>query len=325
MNSAIIIISSPLQAICAIDAIKEFNIQNYKVIILEHGKRTAQIENFFNKKNIKFNIIKFNNTFLEKISSFFNYITQKPIKYNYMFIGDLRLLSVRIYYTPYLMKNGKIIFLDDGSYLPILLNNKKDNKKFLIKESLYSIIAKLSHISYKNLFSYYAEDIVAPQWNIMKNELTVLRGEPKIKGSYILIIGTVTDVYCKHIGLSIEEMIMTHTKLFNFIKTKYDKMNKIIYIPHGRDCNSSIKKLCTTHNVDFTPLTEAIELYLLEKSELPSAIFGFTSSALYTIHKIYPEIDIYNIVHNKRETQGAIQYEYLNQLYKNHGIKPLIF
>ena len=70
MNSALIYVASPLQAISAIEAIAKYKIGFYRLIVLDDGTpRQKQIENFLISRNIKFEVLS-----LEKESKL-------PVKY----------------------------------------------------------------------------------------------------------------------------------------------------------------------------------------------------------------------------------------------------
>ena len=43
MAIALIVIASPLQAICAVEAIKEYELRGYKILVLKEGRRTIQV------------------------------------------------------------------------------------------------------------------------------------------------------------------------------------------------------------------------------------------------------------------------------------------
>lgn len=322
MCTALIVIVSPLQAICAVEAIKEYRLQEYKILLLKEGKRTAQVVSFLEERGFEYEMIEFDHSYAQKIYKLRGLFMWQKIKYDYLFMGDLRLFTLRCYLSSYLKKGGKIVFIDDGNYLLLILNNMpKQSFMFRLKETLFSIFACLKRIDGRNLFTCFADDIPENNmWKVKCNELKYLQAPNKSMKNEVYVIGTVIDVYCNYIGLSTNRMMQIHERLFEMIENKYEGA-EIVYLPHGRDQNTELMELCENRGVNYKSLDRAVELWIMGNTELPVAVYGFTSTALYTLHLLFPQIAIYNIFPEGHTCAGAEAYSYIGKLYLKHGIK----
>ena len=143
MAIALIVIASPLQAICAVEAIKEYELRGYKILVLKEGRRTIQVTRFLDEQGLDYDMIDYNRSFVQKICDICGLFMWHKLKYDYLFIGDLRLFTLRCYFMSYLRKGSKIVIIDDGNYLLVVLNNIfKQSFIFRLKEFIFSIIKK---------------------------------------------------------------------------------------------------------------------------------------------------------------------------------------
>ena len=203
--------------------------------------------------------------------------------------GDYRLISAKLKYLPLLKKRGKIIYLDDGNYILAFSRGELKTKySEKIRETIFNCAARLRKISVNNFFTIYADDITAPQLSIEKNELQSLANLFTSHQDVIFFIGTATDDYCSYLGIQKELFLEKLKTVLSELKIA-NPTSSVLYFPHGRDNNVDIQNMCKDLNIDYIQREWCVELYSLINQIYPKAIYGFTSTALYTFKILYPE------------------------------------
>ena len=129
--------------------------------------------------------------------------------------------------------------------------------------------------------------------------------------------------YCKYLGFELHEFEMKLNLFFDEIQTVYPDC-EIEYVPHGRDSMAFVESLCNEKSIDYRRLDICVELYLFEGCNLPKAVYGFSSAALMTIHKMFPGIKIYNLlVQGGKNLPNVEEYICIANEYSNEGIKTI--
>jgi len=104
------------------------------------------------------------------------------------------------------------------------------------------------------------------------------------------------DIYL--LGQNIDDKWLRPGAYLHYIKEirEYYKEQTIIYMPHRHEIISNELHALFDEKFVLRPNDIPIELYFLEKSIYPKHIISFTSSALFTLNKIYPKTKIDAIV-----------------------------
>lgn len=324
MASALFCIASPLQAICMAEAIFTFRIDSYKIYVVQHGERTKQIENFLNEKKMDYVLTPLMFSLRENIKRTFDVFRTLDIsqQYDFYFHGDYRLVNHKLEHLQFVKSGGKVIYLDDGNYVMSLSNGTLKRTLFAkLRESLFTWVAEKRNISYRNFFTFYYNSIEMNGWNIIPNHLSFISNTivTSNTNSDIFIIGTVTSKFCDFLGIETSNFKNKLSLFFNSLKNKY-KNRRIVYIPHGRDNSEDIKSICEQYGIEYKKISVCVELYMIRLGNCPSTIFGFTSTALYTLHKFFPKADIFNLTIQGTSYNGNAIYKELSEFYSKVGI-----
>lgn len=321
-HSSIFIINSPFQAICAIEAINKFKIEKYKILLnLIKDKRNEQLFNLLKKYNIAYST-----NIDESISKFdkIKLLFKKGGEYKRAFIGNYANLTSYYYALLYVQSNSSIVYLDDGNSSLRFLDDKCHfTGKTKISFSFYKMMMKIRNIKYHNFFTIY-DNRPSNKYNIVINNLDILKNsKPRSEMKNIYIIGTNCYRYCEAAILPIDYFKKSIKNSFAKIKLKYPNQ-KIYYIPHGRDTSTFPKEFCDQFGFIFHEVEMTVEIYLLSLDYTPLGIYGYSSTALFNLRKIFPNSDICNLIIPLKKDSPS--YDYMNQItdyFVNHNIRKI--
>lgn len=318
---SLFIVSSPFQALCALEAIEAFQITEYKFIACVIGDvRDKQLFNLLNEKNIEYDILNFKGVKYYNIC-FAPLFNKSRYRYYRAFVGEPDSLIQRHVAYMFLPSHSYIAFLDDGTKnIPLLMGHRNHLlSKYLFIERIVRFILG---IKISNLFFTLFSDVAIRKFQCVENTFSSLvrdNSEKKLKGIYF--IGTNSEMYCRKLGISLSSYLSSLEEQLSAIQVKYPD-ETIYYVPHGRDLNSRIEKYCNKRGIKYVPVSKTIELYVLEQPFQPLAIYANTSTALFNLKKMFPNTDAYNIfcitnVHGKYYKDYMMYSKY----FEKHGIK----
>ena len=312
-------VNSPFQALCMLEAIQEFHICDYKVyLVLYEDKRNTQLLGLLDSNKIEYSIID------SKKDRLYYYITLffsfRFNKYKRAFIGFYKTDSFFYYAIRKLSFNSDIVYLDDGAATITLLNGQYERTFFgKIVFGMFRITSFLKHISIDNLYTIY-DGLPNENFNIHICKLSRLKqllGEKEKAG--VLVVGTNSTMYCRTYNLSLDEYRDSLNQFFLYLVGLYPN-DEIVYVPHGRDGSDVPLSLCKKYGFNYRKVDSTVELYILDDLKTPTAVYGFTSSALYNIKKITPSCQVYNMLLSKDE-----RLERISEYYETIGIKTILF
>ena len=320
-------IETPFQALCAIAAIKQLEIEDYKFLVFfpPYEARNAQLRIVLKDFGIKYKEIKPFNRITFRLAKWLA-LKKHRTHYNRLFIGDFR--DINLYYTSlrFVTDGADVVYLDDGSVTISLLKDiinepmEKDAISFL-KEVEY----KRSIVSNKNFLTIY-DKIENPKYRTMLLDLCLIRPQlhNERKNSGIFIVGTNIDRYCAPLEISNDVYIAKLDELIRKLKRDYPD-EQVVFIPHGRDKSEYAKVICERYGASFEPSETTIELKLLDLQSSPKVVYGFTSSALYNIKKMFPHTEVVNIVYEcEKSTPFFQEYLTISNYYLQNGIELLM-
>lgn len=172
---SIFLVCSPLQAMCAINAIKEFKIHIYKfILVLVKDKRNQQLFTLLAQYHIQYEIIySFQLGKFEK----YNIFKANNEGYKRAFIGDMRSLMMHTIAFKKLQNNSDIVYLDDGNDTISLLKGMKyspngvyEKIRYKFIKKYFAIIGKSRKITFGK-FLYTIYDIPNDNYVIRLNNL----------------------------------------------------------------------------------------------------------------------------------------------------------
>lgn len=325
---SLFVLASPLQAICAIEAIHKFKIMDYKILLLVIDDiRNSQLYTLLDQMGYRYTIFKSTsvNTNWNRLKVLW------PCRKGFrrVFIGDPRSFGQFILAYKYCLNGAKVVYLDDG-----------DDNIFLLKGHKFKPNRKLGYI---NLFYYYKfvpltrridigrylytiyADINNPYYICVANTFNFFSNNQSLTSSLknVYFVGTNYSRYCES-GNFPEELVKEGLeRSLATIKNKYLNDN-IIYIAHGRDVATFPIDICKKYGIKYFRPPKTVELMFLDLDIIPKAVYGFTSTALYNIKLLFPQSSVYNLTFEVNHTSFMIeQTKVITEYYRDHGIPEI--
>ncbi len=321
---SVFIVGSPFQALCAIAAIRQLEIDDYKMIAVFPSRqiRNQQLQQVLNDNKIKYQGIHLN----EVVNIIYKCLSLLKLpfrKYNRLFLPDIRDLKLLAIGCCYVKGRSDVVYTDDGSASICILQGATsriptaDTSPYLRR-----LIKGRGFVFNKNLLTIY-EGIENLNYNIeILNFRNLLPSKMSLTQHGVYIVGTFIDSYISAVGMERDFFISCHDNLCRVIKHKYAG-EKIVYIPHGRDKSLYAQKICNELGVEFRRPEVSVELELLKQSSEPIAIYGFTSSALFNLKKIFPMAEVVDAMFDFKEPLSPLKEDRLgiSAYYRKCGIK----
>ena len=268
--SAVSIVESPLQLLCAIEAINYFKVANpiYYVRLSSQGRNDEQILNVIEllnlRKNVRFvevSVLKQRNMgSISRILLSALKIILSGRHADYVLLGSYDSKFIK-FFKPFINKR-KIKYVDDGAKTLILLG-KESNKRTLDFYTFYNIPNTCGLKIYHNDFSYLKGLISAYPVELR----TIFLGAPLYEDGF----------------LDFDENINLFKKIFQYYGEK-----TILYVSHRREDKGKLAAIeAINPNIETVCLDYPIELYGLYEKKTPLKIASFHSTALITMRNIY--------------------------------------
>ena len=307
-----------------IEAIQAFEITDYRVLLCQSENelpRRRQIVALLEKYHIAYEIesVNFYITKSERLKA----LVPNHNKYKVAFIGDCNNELLIFKAFRYVSDGGTLVYLDDG-----IATIQFFSGMFQLSNKLrlyYDLMGKIRRIDFDRLFYTVYEKLNDNRHVSIINHFHFLalqqQSKPTISGIYI--IGTCIKDYCDFESITVEQFTNTLQALMHELRTQHPD-EPVVYVPHGRETMmEELKIICQEAGVEMRCSEITVEVMLLEEKERPKAVYGFTSSALYNIKRIFPETEIFNITFsgNCPKTNGK---EITSQYYAQFGIKRKI-
>lgn len=329
-NKALFIISSPFQAICAIEAVYEYKVDSPIFVILQ-----GQLQ----KVNSTTSKILDKSGFAKKYElvyqSFIKLIKQTPKdlkklglnkeEYSLIFLGNFFSPMQRVFST-YCCKNPKetkFIYLDDGGSTVKAFSGGLNTIRFqnfnaFFKTSISQLLFLMKGITPNEFFSIFS--IESKSYSITPNSLSNLKGKIKknepsniyILGSNLLNMGLVSNVeYVKYLKIIIKN-----------IRNNYPD-DKIYYCPHRGESRSFLQKIESYFNLEFFKPDYTVEFDFVLNNIHPGAIYSFGSTASYSLKKLYPNTHSYTIIPETSNKVINRTYKEIGKIYQKQNIISL--
>lgn len=323
MTTALICVGSPLQAICAIEAIFVYRIDIYKLFVIDDGFRLEQIKKFLDERKVVFSVIPYHVHIWKNIYRLIGLLNPFIGCYDYLLMGDYRLIGNRMEYIPLIKNGGKIIYLDDGTYIISLAKGQIDYSTTMrFRNKLMDVICKYRRISDKNLFTIFANDIAVSGFDILENQLLQLQMKSFILDDTIYFIGTSPIDYCTYMGIYINQYVTYVENILSIIKERNPE-TQVIYIPHGRDMTKETQMICKKLDIVYRRIPICIEIYMLSLSACPKEVWGIGSTALFTLKRMLPNTKFTNVTIKGTIEDSVRQYKEIASLYTKNGINHM--
>ena len=322
-ESTLIIISSPFQAICAIEAIVYFEVKEPYIIIIPNKENSINIKTYQILADYGINqykIVKFD--YFLKLLSYV--ISKKPYylfytkKFSKIIIGDYLNPTHKLLASYY--NNNELIYLDDGNssieifkYKSKLAKRRSINNFLKINISNILLHSRKKH-TFFSVFPTKNDFFInkTNKLNFLKNKINIVdnRNDIYILGSNIYLMNYITgDKYIEYLKKTICSLNKNNTN------------SKIYYCPHRGENIKDIEKICEKLKLNIFQTQKTIEIDIVEKGIIPKIIVGFGSTALYTLKILFDEIQIYLI---KLPTNNKNVNNTYNLIYKVYDKKNIL-
>lgn len=269
MKINLICIESPLQLLNAYEAIKYFNIQNYKLLI-----RYSNSDSNDNQIKKLIDILKIDpmdieevtiNTSNKSLLDLFKLFTYKYIfntkKFDKVFIGNYRSGFFSLIWKSF--DKNRIILLDDGAKTIDIQKEFTDDLNYNLF-TIYDVTPLKTQKIYTNHFNNMKK--------FFENTLAFEENKILFLGSKLSEINIISEEY--------------YLELMNQI-SKFYKNQNIIYIPHREEDQNKLTKISTIDNIEIKTIDYPVEMFGLFENKLPQTVSSFYSSALMTMQNIY--------------------------------------
>lgn len=327
---SVFVVCSPFQALCATATVRQLEIEKFKMIVCfpKGDPRNEQLKRFFSENHIEHNT---QLLWRWPLSGFVNILNRlraifcRGGKYQRLFVGDFRNQNLFYIGCRYANDKSSVVYLDDGNITIAFLKNLIPNPVCGKDELFVKAISKYRKMElFKNFLTIY-NDIPNSKYNIASLDLSMVipnTNRDALLKSGVYIVGTNVNAYCHALNYSYDMFIRKLDELVARIRTEYPS-EQIIYIPHGRDKSLYAQNICQKYGCSFHQADMMIELEMLNLP-VPIAIYGYTSSALYNLKKMFPFVRVVNILFDGDESSLDYQgYLMTTDYYKKNGIEVL--
>ncbi len=319
-------IQSPFQALCAMAAIKQLMISDYLIIVnyYPENPRNRQLLSLLEDYHLNYELINLSKGRLSSYSRLLKAFCHRNRRYKRLFLGDYRESHYFVTGSYYVSDMSPVVYLDDGNSTLALLHDMPEDviQNHYIESYLKKIERRRGFDMKKNLLTIYS-DVKNSKFNIEPLDISIaLNGSSRHlrQSEDIFIVGTNLDKYCGPLGLDKARFVRKLNEIVVQLKVK-NPTAIITYIPHGADESDYAKEICKANNIEFCRPKMMIELELINRRIIPSAIYGFTSTALFNLKKMYPQTHVVNILfRNSEENKIYLEYKMLSQYYSANGI-----
>lgn len=323
------IIESPFQLLCSWEAIEEFEIKDYKIILVldKDNIRNKQTFSMLNDRDMDYDVYYWT-------EASFNNIQSQDMRYDRIMIGDYDDLSLMRVAESYASNHAEIVFMDDGVSSIMILQNLPYHHSPLVaklrkilkgpiglERARQEIFEHWDKIGIKNDFCMFTiyESIVSKKFKIYPNKLSHLFKKQEKKQNVVLIVGTTIFEMAEKYNISVALFEgLLWAKLVK-VKELYPD-EKIIYIPHGRDKDPRIQLLCQCLEIDFMRIDMSIEYFVLKNNLNVIAVYGTLSTALYTLKKLTGAPVVHWMIYHRSNKHKYLHDQYA-RFYKKTGVK----
>ena len=317
-NKVLIIVNSPFQALCAIEAINHYGIENPVFAHVDSPIVREKTVPLIKKMGRSIFLRPEGPGTIAFIRETKNEVKEK---YSTIIIGDWFSYGQYIIALFSAKRKASFIYLDDGNSTlrmdPAISGKRYRTLSQRVEYALLGVKKRIMHIN-ERLFSIYNMEGKAPMfWE--KNNFDCLRNNGNHSQMGVYVIGTNSSALTFS-DTTYEEQLLLLNK---HIKKTYPD-DTVWYCPHRRDTNdfSSIITSCgwKIFNTDIS-----VEVDFIQKGINPRCVFGYNSTALLTLKKIYPSSLISTIRVKLLDDSMNLRYRNIENYFAKNEIGIMEF
>lgn len=309
-----VIVRSPFQALCAIEAIKEFRINKYSFYIYGNDKTARMTTSYVESLGYICQSVEEGNNTIDIIIK-----QRKHKKYEALIIGDYYSYIEFLIASLWSKRDAVIIYVDDGNSTLELLppTNRRRRTGWGFTLRTVCDVAFCGLIGIKNVkeffFSIFNIEGYIP-YEVVHNDfksLSINENERLKQGIYI--IGTNTTALKWDTEQYLEKLKNIHAVL---VKRYPDQ--RIYYCPHRNDRNDN-DYICKTAGFELFNTDVSVEVDFVNRNIYPMVIIGFGSTALLTVKMIFKDVKTVSIEFAGNDPMQKV-YKPIEELYAMHGV-----
>ncbi|WP_104513440.1 hypothetical protein [Acinetobacter indicus] len=285
------IVESPLQLLCAYEAIQIEDQNEYYLLIRQTGRGSndQHLLTCAKKLGLTYDLItiRTDRVIFDLLKNIFFLIKILSKSYNKTYFGS--------YYSSFLKlirkfsRQKEIFYLDDGA---ATLRAQQ--------EIVQSNSIRVNWFTFFEIQAIEGQDIVHHNFNNLRDKVI-----KKKKEGHFFIGQPVEHM----IGYSVEDYI----NCVSFAAQQCIESGPLIYIPHRVE---NIKHIAKIENLKILYLNMPVELYfLLEARNFPKRVYSCYSTALFSLSKILYKVDIYALYYRQINSKEIkVVYEGMNEI-----------
>lgn len=315
--STVFIIETPFQLLCALEAINEFQINHYLIVVpyVANSYRWLQLKSMLIELGLTYEAIPITNKSHYDLFTQEGIFSDKKEKYSRIITGGYYSLIARALCTLYASNESVCVYLDDGTATISMLNGLETfieyekpsgwfNRKKWYNESYKPYMDIVNKISmcwhnvglhdYNFLYTIYSYTNNS-KFSIYQNQFSKFRNniENVLNTDEIWILGTVSSTFSGSLQISKIDFEAVMWSLLAKLRKKHPT-RKILFIPHVDDKNENIRNFCNLLDIRYERLSYCVEYYSYRTKRIPNMLVGFGSTALSTFKIINPNISVVN-------------------------------
>lgn len=321
-QKAVFIITSPFQAICAVEAALKFKIKTPVFILLQGQKHEVNknTKDIFELNNInEFHILVYNSflQILKQASADIYSLNLNKNNFDFIFLGDFFSPLQRIFATNFVTKQNRFIFLDDGNSTIEAYHWGMSAVRFksiniFIKTVLTDLIFRFKRSRAIEFFSIFPNEsnrfLVTP--NLLQNLKTKI---DKGRKSKVFVLGS--SLY--NLGLITKESYFSYLEKINQHILMHHPKEEILYCPHRGESEAFVNDIRESFPIKIYRTKATVEMDFILNKYNPIAVYSFGSTASFTIKILFSETSVYSAFpktkgKNINRTYSAIEKTYTN-------------
>lgn len=326
MKTALLIVGSPLQVITGLEAVKYYGVTDYRMLVLKTDTpRHQHILNYLHDNEVPYDEAPITQEYIPFHKQITMLFKSHKTKYDYLIIGDYRNIGFMFNHISEVNLGGKIVFVDDGSATISILSGRYVKPRamgYKLRSAIIKAYTKMQKITDNVYFTIFDDMEKNHLFHVDQNDMTLLRQQCDGVDENVYIVGTNILNYCEALGLDENIFYNNCSWLFSYMKKLYDG-RKIIYIPHGRSIGDVMQELCQHNGIEYMFLDKCIELFFIDRKVRPFALYGYGSTALFTLKKIFPSLPTFNVFWGGTISSLVEAYEEVGLYYSKHNIMLL--
>lgn len=316
-GSAAFIAESTFQLMCAREAIHEFEIEDYHIVMATfqwYGPRNQQMLQAAEEWGLEVEQIDMATVNFDAFFASDATLDNSRKRYDRVFVGDRDNLNMLVIAADYAEAGGTVVLFDDGTasigQLKDIYHAKKPSNDWVDlyhwyqskqaylnkRQAIYNKLAEKG-ICFTDDFYTIFDDLASPRHATYRNSFSYLLSQPKSTDADpigVVVVGTIVEELAKIFSVTPDFMEQKFAEILRGVRERYPE-ETIIYVPHPRDTGTGVKNISDELNIVYTHLSVPIESYVLSNSHTLKSVYGFGSTALIVLKKILPDVDITNI------------------------------